>query len=113
MKIYISGKISGLTTEEALNNFERAEKKLSENQWSLDSVYDRPKRTFGSVNELVNPMKLEHNHNKSWEEFMKEDIGALLSCDAIYLLKNWGDSRGARIERAIALELGITILYEV
>jgi len=104
MKIYISGKISGLTTEEALNNFERAEKNLSENQWSLDSV---------CVNELVNPMKLEHNHNKSWEEFMKEDIGALLSCDAIYLLKNWGDSRGARIERAIALELGITILYEV
>ena len=45
MKIYISGKISGLTTEEALNNFERAEKYLHENQNSLDSVY---------VNELVN-----------------------------------------------------------
>lgn len=97
MKVYISGKISGLTTEEALNNFELAEKYLSENQWSL---------------ELVNPMKLEHNHDKTWVEFMKEDIGALLTCDAIYLLKNWGDSKGARIERAIALELGIKIIYE-
>jgi|LakMenEpi03Aug12_release.lakeMendotaPanAssembly.Ray.scaffolds.fasta_scaffold558115_2 hypothetical protein len=104
MKIYISGKISGLTTEEALNNFERAEKYLHENQNSLDSVY---------VNELVNPMKLEHNHDKTWVEFMKEDISALLTCDAIYLLKNWGDSRGARIERAIALELGIKIIYEI
>jgi hypothetical protein len=44
---------------------------------------------------------------------MKEDISALLTCDAIYLLKNWGDSRGARIERAIALELGIKIIYEI
>lgn len=103
MKIYISGKISGLTTEEALNNFERAEKYLYANQSYAEN---------GFV-DLVNPMKLEHNHDKSWVEFMKEDIGALLTCDAIYLLKNWGDSKGARIERAIALELGITILYEV
>lgn len=101
MKVYISGKISGLTTEEALNNFEIAENYLKDKFESK-----------GVALTLINPMKLEHNHDKSWEEFMKEDIGALLSCDAIYLLKNWGDSRGARIERAIALELGIEIVYE-
>ena len=101
MKIYISGKISGLTTEEAQNNFESAENYLKDKFESK-----------GVALTLINPMKLEHNHNKSWEEFMKEDIGALLNCDAIYLLKNWGDSRGARIERAIALELGIEIVYE-
>lgn len=101
MKVYISGKISGLTTEEAEKNFERAENYLT-------------RITFASTNlTLINPMKLEHNHDKSWEEFMREDIGALLKCDAIYLLKNWGDSRGARIERAIALELGLKIMYEI
>jgi len=69
MKIYISGKISGIE-EEAFKIFEACEKELMEQGF-----------------EVVNPMKLTHHHDKSWESYMKECIEALLSCGSIYMLK--------------------------
>jgi hypothetical protein len=96
MKCYISGKITGLDYNEAFEKFEKAEKVVEGNDY-----------------EPVNPMKL---HPKSdtltWEEYMEKDIGALLRCDAIYMLSDWSDSKGARVERAIALELGYEVFYQ-
>jgi hypothetical protein len=43
---------------------------------------------------------------------MKEDLAALLNCDGIYMLKNWGASQGARIEHVVAKEMGLTVEYE-
>jgi nucleoside 2-deoxyribosyltransferase len=93
-KVYISGKITGIETE-AIELFSNAEKIL-ENA-GFDSV---------------NPMKLEHNHDKKWESYMKEDIKALLDCDYIFMLTNWMESPGALIEHKIANYLGIEVFYE-
>lgn len=93
-KIYISGKISGIENE-AFYIFQKAETNLI-------------KEGF----EPVNPMKLNHNHDKSWSNFMKEDIKALCDCDSIYMLKNWTESRGAIIEHGLAIMLEIKIYYE-
>jgi hypothetical protein len=70
-KIYIAGKISGIE--------EQAEKTFSfvENQLVLEGF------------DVVNPMKLPHNHNKSWESYMKECIAALVYCDYIYPIKGF------------------------
>jgi hypothetical protein len=95
-KIYISGQITGLTFADAYSNFEFAEKYIN----SLTNHIS------------VNPMKLEHAHDQSWESFMLEDIKALFFCDGIYMLKNWEQSKGAKIERSIALEMGIEIIYQ-
>ena len=43
---------------------------------------------------------------------MEKDLSALLRCDGIYMLDNWGSSKGARIERAVAMELGLSIVYQ-
>lgn len=99
MKIYISGKITGLPLEEAQALFQEAEDHLNESLKAHNP-------------EVINPMKIEHNHGQSWEEYMREDIYALLGCDSIYMMKNWGESRGARLEYAIAKEVGIVILFE-
>ena len=40
------------------------------------------------------------------------NIEVLFCCDAIYMLKDWGMSRGARIEYAIAKELNLKIFFE-
>jgi Domain of unknown function (DUF4406) len=93
-KAYISGKITGME-ERAKELFEQAEKEL------LEMGY-----------EPVNPMKLNHQHDLSWEAYMKEDIKALCGCDSVYLLRNYADSKGALLELAIATELKMSIIYQ-
>ena len=43
---------------------------------------------------------------------MRADIPLLLAADAIYILLGWKESRGALLEKYIAEELGMTIIYE-
>lgn len=93
MKIYIAGKITGLVYEDALRAFAEAEAELER---------------LGHV--AVNPMKIETAPDLDWAEYMKRDIPHLLACDAIYLLPNWKESKGARLEKHIAEELGMLIL---
>ncbi len=93
-KIYIAGKVSGLPYNIAYSNFETAEKDL------LKQGYN-----------VVNPTKhVEKTTN--WLESMKICIKLLLDCEAIYLLKNWEYSKGARIEYQIAKELGYSIVSQ-
>ena len=94
MKIYISGKISEIE-EEAFRLFDSKEKVL------MDQGHD-----------VVNPMKLRHDHDKSWQSYRKENIKALMCCDAICMLKNWTESKEAVIEHGLAESLGINIVYE-
>ena len=60
----------------------------------------------------VNPMEIApFNPDHQWEDYMIKDIAALFPCDAIVLLENWHLSKGARIEHAIAQQMGIQIFY--
>ena len=93
-KIYISGKISGIENE-APELFTKAEKELQAKGF-----------------ETVNPMTLNHQHDKSWHSCMKEDVKALCECDEIFMLSNWIDSKGAIIEHTIAMYLGLKVRYE-
>jgi len=94
-RVYISGKITGME-EEAVGIFEKTENLLKEN--------------FGV--DTINPMKLNHDHDKSWESYMRVCIKALCDCDAIYIMPNYTQSRGALMEIAIAKDLGIVEFYE-
>lgn len=94
MKIYISGKISGIEIDAAYY-FASAEQEL---------------KSLGY--EVINPMTLSHEHDKSWHSYMKEDVKALCECDEIFMLSNWTDSKGAIIEHTIAMYLGIKVKYQ-
>jgi len=93
-KIYISGKITGIE-DQAYILFEKAEKQLIEKGY-----------------EVVNPMKLVHNHKRDWQSYMKTGIKALMDCDAIYMLKNYHGSKGSIIEWSLAKGLKMEIIYE-
>jgi len=93
MKVYICGKITNLPGYMARYYFSNVEKMLKD-----------------QGHEPLNPMNLPHNHSKSWEDYMKECIAALVQCDGIYLMGNWHDSRGARLEFNIAKQLGLEVL---
>ena len=95
MKGYISGKISGLPFEEVIAKFAKAEARLV---------------SMGL--EPVNPLKNGLTQEASWNDHMVKDIEMLFGCEAIYLLNDWNDSKGARIEKYIAEQCGITVISE-
>lgn len=95
MKIYISGKITGLTEEDYVPRFNQAEANFKAEGY-----------------EVVNPLKLDHTLNNYWVDYMITCIDALFECDAIYMLNNYKLSRGAKIEHAIAVEMGKQIFYQ-
>lgn len=83
IKIYISGKITG--TIDYIQRFERAEKSLSNYI-------------------VINPAKVNAQLpiETTWEEYMKMSMCMLEMCNAIYMLKGWEDSKGARLEYEFA-----------
>lgn len=95
MKVYISGKITGLPLSEAEERFKDAEELIS----ALNLT-------------PVNPLKNGLPRHSSWEEHMAKDIELLKQCEAIFMLENWEDSRGAKIEYDFAIGSGKTIMYE-
>lgn len=61
--------------------------------------------------QVISPHELDHGDGGllgtiPWEEYIRIDLEALLTCDGIVLLKDWEQSRGARLEYRIAAELG-------
>lgn len=93
MKIYISGKITG--TKDYIKRFERAEKTLSNYI-------------------VINPAKVNAQLpiETTWEEYMKMSMCMLEMCNAIYMLKDWEDSKGARLEYEFAKSKNYKIFFE-
>ncbi len=85
-KIYISGQISGLEREKYVTEFNKA-------FFYLFSFPDKIP---------VNPVKqtefLYNSGCKSWLVYIIYDIFTLFFCDAIYMLSNYRNSRGAKLE---------------
>lgn len=90
MKVYISGPITG--TEDYKERFKAAEAEL---------------RRAGHV--PVNPVTISEKLGKGLphEAYMKRDIEWLVSCEGIYMLPNWQNSKGARVEKIVADACGI------
>jgi hypothetical protein len=95
MRVYISGKITGLPFQEVESKFYRAETYL-----------------VGLGYNVVNPVRNGLPQSASWEKHMLTDIDLLFDCDAIYLLRDWLDSKGAMIEKHIAEVTGKQMFYE-
>ncbi|HAX95618.1 MAG TPA: nucleoside 2-deoxyribosyltransferase [Prolixibacteraceae bacterium] len=95
MKIYISGKITGLKPEQFMPVFEKAESLL---------------REAGYTN-IVNPTKLGIHTGEDWSRAMAICMPELETCDAIYMLDNWRESFGARHELHRAMHRRIRIMF--
>ena len=87
MKIYVATKITGIP-------WSVVKSKLAEAKAYLLAIGYEP----------VIPTELPGNSKDTlWEESMKICIRALVDCDAIALLEDWTNSRGARLEQTIAI----------
>ena len=62
--------------------------------------------------DVVNPAEINPDQGTPWVECLRADIAALVTCDAIYLLDGWQQSKGATLEHHIAMRLGMKALYQ-
>ena len=91
MKVYLSGKITGDTGYR--QKFEAVQNELT---------------SYGYV--VFNPAVLPDGFE--YEDYMSLDLLILSRCDAIYLLRDWKNSPGAKRELEEAKRLGLQILDE-
>lgn len=89
MRCYIIGAVTGLPREAVVSKFDKA-------ALSVKSAGMIP----------VNPIELVPE-DTNWVDAMKICIRHLITCDAIMLTPGWEESRGGRLEQAIATELGL------
>lgn len=90
MRIYIAGKITGNPNYK--EQFAAAEERLSKLGYTV-----------------VNPVMEE---GYPYRYYINVGLRKLGHCDAIYLLRNWRRSKGARLERKYAKTVGMKIIKE-
>lgn len=96
MKIYISGRITGMDVQEWSKKFNDAQE-----------IIER----LG--HEAVNPGKIDPGkQDPTWHDYMKADIKQLVDCEAIWMLDNYKGSKGASVELDIAKALDMLIINE-
>ena len=90
-KIYIAGRVTGYP--EYREHFKRVEDKL-----------------IAEGHICMNPSLLGEGF--PWEIYMPICYEMINACDTIYLLSNWQDSRGAKLEYEYAKEHGLEVMFE-
>lgn len=97
-KVYIAGKITGTT--DYMQRFLNAEEYLNNS---------------GYNGRVINPAKINAGlppESTSYQDYIHIGLSMLRTCDTIYMLKGWEESKGASLELQYALTLGYRVLYE-
>lgn len=96
-KVYIAGRISGLSESEFKANFLRG--------------VDKVRKLGVESRHIINPAKYTIDFGE-WSEYMRLCLSKLLECDTIFMLEDYKESKGAKFELLTAETLGLNIVYE-
>lgn len=95
-RAYLSGPMSGLP------------------EFNAPAFHAAAARLRASGYEVVNPAELDAadaGRPMEWSDYLRRDIAQLVTCEAIVLLPGHEKSKGARLERHIARELGMREVF--
>jgi len=101
-KIYLAGPITKMEWIAAKTQFFQME------EYAKDTL---------QFDEVVNPVDhappscLLEDEMEIWCHYMRESLRKLTECDAILLAPNYHISKGARLEKYVAEELGCDVYY--
>lgn len=91
MKVYVSGPMSGIE------------------DYNYPAFHEAAAHYRRLGFDVVSPAELNTDTDGRWEDYLRTDLRALLTCDAIAMLAGWESSRGANLElhvaRALAMEV--------
>ena len=90
---YVAGKITGLPKSDVKGKF---------------NVITNQLRSMGY--NVIEPIAV-NDETRTWDDAIRSDIKKMLECDEVHLLPDWQDSKGAQLERDIALRLGMQVIY--
>ena len=102
MRVYIAGPMRGLP-EYNYPTFDAAEKRLEEQGHSVINPANIGRAHFGNRKDLS---------EDEIDFLMAEELSLLVECEAIYLLKGWHKSKGARKELYHAIGNGLDVILE-
>jgi hypothetical protein len=91
--IFVAGKMYGLPEAQVREKFEKATTDLQ-----------------GQGYTVISPVS-DMEPGKGWEDTIRKSIKSMLDCDEVHLLPCWQESRGAQLERDIAIRLGMDVVY--
>ena len=103
--VYVSGKYTSRDLTETLENIATA-KRVGED---IRRAGHEPLVPHIAVL----PPDASVSARECWKIAMRSCVAFLLRCDALVLCENWIDSRGARVERWIAIKRGIPVFENV
>lgn len=120
MRIYISGPMTGLP-DSNIPAFNAAAERL----WAEGHFVINPadiSHLFGTREEIEKSFNVMYNILRTTyhidgtahiaQSIMDADLAAVRSCDAIYMLKGWENSRGAKKELAEAIACRLQVMLE-
>lgn len=108
---YISGPISGLQNGN-FENFQKAQKQLEKEGYIVMNPHEIGKELYdkwSKINRPENKVEGQNYDNELWKDFMRLDIRHLTLADSMFVLDNWENSRGCRMEILVAQKLGIPV----
>jgi hypothetical protein len=59
--------------------------------------------------EVINPAEFGEGEGKTWTDYMRKDIKALMDCTHVAVLPGWENSNGARLEVYLAGRLEMPV----
>lgn len=92
-RIYIAGPMTGLP------------------EFNYPAFNNEAQRLRSLGYDVENPAENPEPPCKSWLGYMRMALPQLVNCDIVALLPGWQDSKGARIERSLAIDLSLRVLY--
>jgi hypothetical protein len=61
---------------------------------------------------VLNPASMHTHTDKPWDWYMKSAITLMMQGDAVFMLRGWTTSRGAKIEWRLAQDIGMATYYQ-